>query len=111
MKPLVSTIELFLRHPPPGESGNRVALIAATVRNKDTLQAFVDTCCKSMRSCLLVCIRLGTNGKSLYLMRTVTMPLSLETIDLGREHVPTVFWNASTWEGSEVRLMRITLST
>jgi hypothetical protein len=37
------------------------------------------------------------------------MTLRLETIDIRRENVPTVFWNANTWEGSEVELMRVTL--
>ncbi|KAJ9103929.1 hypothetical protein QFC21_002392 [Naganishia friedmannii] len=84
VNPLVSTIELFLRYPPPpeGEGKSRAALIAATVRNKDTLQAFKDKC--------------------------LTMSLRLEAIDMRRKNVPTVFWNAKTWEGSEVELMRVT---
>lgn len=48
IKPLVSTIDLFLTHlPADAGSSSRSVLIAATVRNENTLHKFRHVCCKS----------------------------------------------------------------
>jgi hypothetical protein len=39
---------------------------------------------------------------------SATEHLTIETLPVDRKQVPTVFWNANTWEGSDVVVMRIT---
>ncbi|KAG7562399.1 hypothetical protein FFLO_02179 [Filobasidium floriforme] len=84
--PLVATLKMFLSQTDDevGLTKKRFGLLAATVRNQETTDLFERECERT--------------GLKVHVVRSPILPDSAAT---------PMFWNASTWEGQDVKVVKI----